>query len=67
MKITSTTTYKITFQVAYYEHSEGGMDTDTFGPECDSVQQALPHWDLAQIDNPSKDWVITCNVTKETK
>lgn len=59
MKLTTTISYTLKFQVA----GEGGF----FGPECDTLQQALTHWDAAMSTDSSIDWVITAYVTKEIK
>lgn len=67
MKITSTTSYTVKFQVHYFLDCEGGMQSDTFGPECDTIQLAITQLELAQVHDPKMDWVIVCAVAKEVK
>lgn len=64
MKISVTSSYQISFQVAYHEQTEGGMNYGEFGPETDAIEKAITYLELAQIDQPKTEWVIVCNVTK---
>lgn len=64
MKISVTTSYQVSFQVQYYEQTEGGMNYGEFGPSTDSIEKAITYLELAQIDQPKTEWVIVCYVGK---
>jgi len=62
MKIKSTKTHTITFQVMYFESQEGGMSTDSFGKECNDLGAAIDQLALAEVYDPNPEWKIVCNV-----
>ena len=72
---------KVTFDVSYFEYieytepilnrhtlelSSGCMDTRVFGDDVDTLEEALELLKLAFIDDPDKDWIITCDVVQDT-
>jgi len=59
MKLTTTTSYTLKFQV----EGNGGL----FGPEQDTIQLAVVQWDAAMGQDSSIDWTIVATVTKEIK
>lgn len=59
MKLTTTTSYTIKFQVA-----DG---TIVFGPLCDTLALAVAQWDIAMSADSSADYIIEAHVTKEVK
>lgn len=67
MNITKTTTYKVTFQVSYFEATEGGMDYDTFGKEVGTIQEAIEILEIARNTRDQRDWVIVADVQTTVK
>lgn len=66
MKLTTTVTHDITFHVAYYEATEGGMDHDTYGSPVGDISAAVRLLELAKIQDPKMDWVIVAEVSTHT-
>ena len=67
MNISIKTEAQIVFTVDYYESEEGGMDTEQFGSEKDSLGEAVSLIRVAKETFPNKDWVITGRVTFSIK
>ena len=65
MKLTTTTTHEITFSVCYFEDTEGGMNSDSFGKSVNELAEAIELLGIAKAQDPSKNWVIVADV--ETK
>lgn len=49
---------EVKFTVEYFEPTEGGMDSDQFGGEFDTVEQALPTLREATLSKPDREWLI---------
>jgi hypothetical protein len=62
MKIESKTTHIVTFDVQYFESTEGGMDSASYGKTCTDIGSAIEQLRLAKIADPDSDWIITCDV-----
>lgn len=62
MKIKNVTTHTITFGVAYFEATEGGMDSGYFGKDCTSIGQAISLLHQAKAYDSERDWIIVCDV-----
>ena len=66
MNITSTKTCIVTFTVEYFEATEGGMDTDSYGGSVETIQEAIQL--LADAENSTKSvkngpkWMIVARV-----
>lgn len=67
MKITKTSAYTVVFYVGYFEGTEGGMDSETFGPNTETLEEAIELLDLARVSKPSYDWIIVAEVQKLIK
>ena len=67
MKLTTMTTVHLTFDVQYFEDTEGGMHTGSFGSACSTLEAAVEQWRLAQVANPRRDWVIVTIPTVQTQ
>lgn len=67
MKLITTTTHNITFYVSYFESSEDGMDTDTFGSKRETLPEAIELLAKAKTVHPDYDWIITIDVETVTK
>lgn len=68
MKITVKVSHKVRFNVAYFEPTEGGMDTDTFGDTVSTLEEAIHLLEIALAQFPDNCWMITCDVqTQITK
>lgn len=65
MKIKVSKTHQVTFSVSYYEGLEGGMDCGSFGPQKDTLEEAIALLEIANIQEPSRDWLITAEVTTQ--
>ena len=65
MKINVTTSHELAFHIAYFEHAEGGMDTETFGPKCADLHSSISVLSLARVSRPGHDWVIVCEVATQ--
>ena len=62
MKLTTTATHKITFEVVYHEATEGGMDSGDFGKPVETLPEAIHNLELARKFSPEIDWTIECDV-----
>jgi hypothetical protein len=64
MRVNVTKAYNITFQVMAFEQTEGGMNTHCFGPEVDTIQEAIHLLESAytktEINSDYRDWLIVC-------
>ena len=58
MKLTSTTTVVLNFDIAYYEDCEGGMRSGSFGETVSTLEAAVEQWRLANVAEPRREWVI---------
>lgn len=65
MQIAITKTHKITFAVEYFEPTEGGMDSERFGEEVETLEEAVVLLEIAKRKDSRNDWIITATV--ETK
>lgn len=62
MTINITTTHKCIFTVTASWGTEGGMDTESFGGEMETLEEAITSLALAKIKARLIPWVITVNV-----
>ena len=62
MQLEITTKHKVTFTVEYFESQEGGMDTEQYGDEVNSIEAAIGLLKLAQVNDKKQDWVIVGRV-----
>ena len=67
MKLTKTTEHNLTFSVWYHYSSEGGVDSEQFGNDVKTLEEAIEIWDLANVSRPAEDWVIVGTVEKVIK
>ena len=65
MKLTTTVTHDIDFTVSYFEHAEGGMNSDTFGKTVNDLPSAVRLLELAKVQHPENDWVIVADVSTQ--
>jgi hypothetical protein len=65
MKLTTTVTHEIDFTVSYFEHAEGGMNSDTFGKTVNDLSSAVRLLELAKVQHPENDWVIVADVSTQ--
>lgn len=65
MKVTKTINYSVTFTIQYFETTEGGMDSGTYGRDCAELSDAIMQLELAQIAEPGREWIITAEVEKQ--
>ena len=65
MKISTTTTHTVKFNIIAYEGQEGGMSIDEFGKTCDNLHEAIVQLDLAFASDPKTPWKIVCDVEKQ--
>lgn len=63
MNISVKTEARVVFTINYYEPEEGGMDTEQFGSEKETLEEAVSLLQIAVETHPNKDWVITGHVT----
>lgn len=66
MKIITTTTTTITFSVACYTGSKGGMNVTYFGEEVFTIEEALEVYQRAKISDRLAPWVIVGVVETST-
>jgi len=66
MKIRITVSHIVTFSVQAFWNEEGGMGHESFGKDCDDLYDALIQLELAKTNAPDIDWIIVCNVTKQS-
>ena len=66
MNISKTTAYDVRFRVAYFEDTEGGMDSENFnnGKQVDTIVEAIEMLELAKLHAPAYEWVIVADVLK---
>ena len=62
MQLEITTKHTVTFTVEYFEGQEGGMDTEQYGDEVNSIEAAIDLLKLAQVANKKQDWIIVGRV-----
>lgn len=62
MKLSINVVSDLTFRVEYFENSEGGMDSDTYGNEVYTIEEAVHLLSLANVAQPNYDWTITVYV-----
>lgn len=67
MKLTTTTTYELAFSVEVFNQTEGGMDHRVFGQPKQTIQEALTGLEIANAMEPSEDWIIVVQATKQIK
>ncbi len=67
MKLSTTKTHDITFTVEYFQGTEGGMDSEQYGEEMATIQEAVALLELAQIARKDEDWVIVARVKTSIK
>ena len=63
MKVEVHKNYKVKFSVEYFEVTEGGMDTETYGEPVETIQAALNLLESARNTIPNYDWIIVCDVS----
>jgi hypothetical protein len=64
MKISFTNNYVITFQVSYFEGTEGGMDTGDYGSPVETIEEAILLLELAKRSSKD-DWKIVVKTINE--
>jgi len=62
MQLEITTKHNVVFTVEYFEGQEGGMDTEQYGDEVNSIEAAIGLLKLAQVNDKKQDWVIVGRV-----
>jgi len=61
MKLEVTTKHELVFTVEYFEATDGGMDSDSYGDPVGSIEEAVHLLTLAKVGNKT-DWIIVCRV-----
>lgn len=64
MKISFTNNYSISFQVSFFEGTEGGMDTGKYGSPVDTIEEAILLLELAKRSSKD-DWIIVLNIEQK--
>ena len=60
-------TYKISYNIEYFEPTEGGMDSECFCGGIETIEEALVKLETIKLTKPHCDWIITVSVTTELK
>lgn len=58
MKIKTVISTEIKFSIRAYIATEGGMDTESYGPECNELHEAVVLYRQAMVARPDIDWII---------
>lgn len=62
MKIETKIAHTITFSVQSFQATQGGMDHDHFGKECNTLSEAIEQLRMAEVSGKDGDWIIVCDV-----
>lgn len=66
MTIKTTTSHTLTFAVEAFWSEEGGMGSDSYGQPTPDLPAAIRLLELARVEKPKTDWVITIDVKTTT-
>jgi len=62
MQLEITTKHNVIFTVEYFKGQEGGLDTEQYGDEVNSIEAAIGLLKLAQVNDKKYDWIIVGRV-----